>query len=33
MRNVWLTGGSMLAGKTLRYIVVLVTFEGAHRFF
>lgn len=27
--NVWLTGGSMLAGKTLRYIVVLASFEGA----
>ena len=27
--NVWLTGGSMLAGKTLRYIVVLATFQGA----
>ena len=25
--NVWLTGGSMLAGKALRYIVVLATFE------
>jgi membrane protein YqaA with SNARE-associated domain len=27
--NVWLTGGAMLAGKTLRYIVVLATFRGA----
>ena len=27
--NVWLTGGSMLAGKTVRYIVVLATFQGA----
>ena len=27
--NVWLTGGSMLVGKTLRYIVVLATFESA----
>jgi len=26
--NVWLTGGSMLAGKTLRYLAVLATFEG-----
>ena len=31
--NVWLTGGSMLAGKTLRYIVVLATFEGAASLF
>ena len=27
--NVWLTGGAMLAGKALRYIVVLATFRGA----
>ena len=27
--NVWLTGSAMLAGKTLRYIVVLATFRGA----
>lgn len=27
--NVWLTSGSMLAGKTLRYIVVLASVEGA----
>ena len=27
--NVWLTSGAMLAGKTLRYIVVLATFQGA----
>lgn len=27
--NPWLTGGSMLAGKALRYIVILATFEGA----
>ncbi|OUN58815.1 YqaA family protein [Alistipes sp. An66] len=26
--NVWLTGCSMLIGKTLRYIVILVSFEG-----
>lgn len=26
--NVWLTGISMLIGKTLRYIVVLASFEG-----
>ena len=31
--NVWLTGGSMLAGKALRYIVVLATFEGAASLF
>ena len=27
--NVWLTSGSMLIGKALRYIVILATFEGA----
>ena len=27
--NVWLTGCSMLIGKTLRYIVILASFEGA----
>ena len=27
--NVWLTGSAMLAGKILRYIVVLATFRGA----
>lgn len=27
--NVWLTSGSMLAGKALRYIVVLASVEGA----
>lgn len=27
--NVWLTGGAMLAGKTVRYIVVLASVEGA----
>ena len=27
--NVWLTSGAMLAGKTVRYIVVLATFQGA----
>ena len=26
--NVWITAGSMLAGKTLRYIVVMASFEG-----
>ena len=26
--NVWLTGCSMLIGKTLRYIVILASFEG-----
>ena len=26
--NVWLTAGSMLAGKTLRYLVVISVFEG-----
>ena len=26
--NVWLTAGSMLVGKTLRYIVILASFEG-----
>lgn len=31
--NVWITAGSMLAGKTLRYIVVLATFEGAAAIF
>ena len=31
--NVWLAGGSMLAGKALRYIVVLATFEGAASLF
>ena len=31
--NVWLTGSAMLAGKTLRYIVVLATFEGAASLF
>lgn len=30
--NVWLTGSSMLAGKTLRYIVVLATSKAPHRF-
>lgn len=27
--NVWITAGSMLAGKTLRYVVILASFEGA----
>ena len=27
--NVWITVGSMLTGKTLRYIVILASFEGA----
>ena len=27
--NVWITAGSMLTGKTLRYIVILASFEGA----
>ena len=27
--NIWLTSGSMLAGKTVRYIVILATFKGA----
>ena len=31
--NVWLTGSAMLAGKTLRYIVVLATFRGAPSLF
>lgn len=26
--NVWLTAGSMLAGKTLRYAVILLSYEG-----
>lgn len=26
--NVWITVGSMLTGKTLRYIVILASFEG-----
>ena len=27
--NPWITAGAMLTGKTLRYIVILATFEGA----
>lgn len=27
--NVWITAGSMLTGKTLRYVVILASFEGA----
>lgn len=27
--NVWLTAGSMLAGKTLRYVLIWATFRGA----
>ena len=27
--NVWITAVSMLAGKTLRYVVILASFEGA----
>ncbi len=26
--NVWITSGSMLAGKTIRYIVVMLLFQG-----
>lgn len=26
--NVWITAASMLAGKTLRYVVILTSFEG-----
>ena len=31
--NVWLTGISMLAGKALRYVVILLSFEGAASLF
>ena len=31
--NVWLTGFSMLAGKALRYVVILLSFEGAASLF
>lgn len=31
--NPWLTGGSMLAGKALRYAVLLATFEGVATLF
>lgn len=27
--NVWITSAAMLTGKTLRYVVILLTFEGA----
>lgn len=27
--NIWITSGSMLAGKTARYVAILLTFEGA----
>ena len=27
--NVWITGASMLVGKALRYVILLLTFEGA----